>query len=618
MTIAELTKFINLENISPYSAFVYYTRPSVYEYPSFWTDTFGFPGASSNIVILIKSIEHLYTNKYSSVNSISNCVAQEKSFFFDIANQVIYVHVEHTQSNYLESDLYQYGRAFGYTDKDLIYIDDLEYLPYLKSVPSIAQQEDLQNYNKLSLITGSSIFENTGGNFDNFIDENIYGNDIEYFYLNDSLSEFTRSDLVPLASVFIDDYEFSMTEFEVFIQDKRAAQNIDIPSHLFSTTDYPNIDPDLIGEPIPLIYGSPRISKAYPVNGETTGNVTYRQAELLTTLGTVEIKSGDSWASVTPVSSDLSTGSFVLDYADCRDGGISNGDVLDCRVLGSTGIINTYGSDIIKDLNDRELGIPYNSSNYNTTEWETEELSLSSLAVVFDKPVKLFEAIRQIQNGSNRGFRYEINSTGLRTIRIYNELRTVTRHIENVEIFNINDLPVKSNKDLLAAIVKVNYDKDFYSGNTKKYIYDSKASEVLANYKQSPTLSVDSLLTSEADAITRALFEFSRFGEIPRVFQAELIGEGFFNIRIYDTITIEITPGFYDVDDGSLTGREYFGCVYGVVVSVDPDFENLRNSVGVLIIRDYIPRVEFVADHSKVRREFIEGTTLDTTFVTYE
>jgi len=618
MTIAELTRFINLENLTPYDAFVYKATPSVYEYPSFWTSTFGFDAESSSTVILIKSIEHLYTNKYSAVNSASACVAQERSFFFDIPNQVIYVHVDHDQSNYLESDVYQYGRAYGFTDKDLIYIDDLEYLPYLKSVPSIAQQEDLQNYDKLSLITGSSVFENTGADFDDFIDENIYGNDIDYYYINDDLPEYTRSDLVPLSSVFIDDYQFSLTEFEVFIQDKRAAQNIDIPSHLFSTSDYPNIDPDLVGEPIPLIYGTPRISKAYPVDGETTGNVTYRQAEVLTSLGSVEVKSGDSWVSATPLSSDLSIGSFTLDYADCRDGGLSNGDVLECRVLGSAGISNTYGSDPIKDLNERELGIPYNSSNYDTTEWETEEKSLSELAVVFDKPIKLFDAIKQIQNGANRGFRYEINSTGLRTIRVYNDLRTISRHIEKVEIFNINELPITSNKDLLAAIVKVNYDKDFNSGSFRKYIYDDKVSEVLQNYKQSPTLTVDSLVTTETDATLRALFEFSRFSDIPRVFEAELTGEDFFNVRIYDTITIEITPGFYDVDTGELTGREYFGCVVGLVISIDPDFKNLRNNIGVLIIRDFIPRVEFVADHSKIRREFTTGTTLDTTFVTYE
>lgn len=617
MIIAELTRSILLENASPYYPFVYTATPTVYEYPSFWTDTFGFPGDSDNTVIIISSVKHLYVNNYSSVNSVSACISQEKSFYFDNVNQKLYVHVEHIQSNFLASDIYQYGRVYGYTNKGIIYIDDIEYLPYLQSVPSIAQQEDLQNYDRLSLITGSSVFNNVGGNFNIFKDENIYGNDINYFYLDDDLTEFTRSDLIQLASVFVDDYQFSLKEFEVFLQDKRAAQNIDIPSSLFSDDDYPLIDPDLIGEPIPLIYGTPRVSTAYPIDGEGTGDVTFRNALILIALGTIQVKSGDSWITVTPSSYDLSIGSFTLSYSDCRDGGTTIGGVLECRVLDTVGISNTYSSDVIKDLNERELGITYNTSNYDISEWEIEEKFLEPIAIVFDTPMKLFDAIRLIQNGSNIGFRYEPNSSGLRTIRIYSETRDIVKYIQNVEIFNIEELPITSNKDLLAAIIKVNYAKDFNSGKFKKYIYDDRKSEVEQRYRQAPTLSVETYLTSEDTAIERAVFDFNRFSIIPRIALIELKGAEFLNLRIYDIITIELTPGFYNADTGELTGLEYFGVWNAIIISIDPDFNDIGNNIKSLLISEFIPSVLFVADHDKPVRKFITGTSIDVTFVTH-
>jgi len=611
MTIAELTRFIQIESISPYYPFIYQVRPTYYQLASFWTDTFGVQNESSYIVSVIENVTFLFNQKLTKTISINDCIAGERSFYFDQSNQVLYIHVDHDYSNYLEDDVYKYGQILGFNDKKMIYVQDVEYLPYLKSVPSLAQQQDLADYDKLSLIVGSMVLDNTNQYFDIFINENIYGNDINIYFLDDDIEGPQRSDLQQLQSLFVENYSFSLTEFNVKIQDKRVSYNKKIPSTVFLESDYPYIDENLIGKPIPLIYGSPRYSTAYPVDGESVGNVTYRQAQVLTSLGTVQVKNGDSWLTVTPASVDISTGSFVLNYADCRDGGTTVGEVLECRVWLSEGITNTYASDVIKDLNDRELGLPYNNSNYNTEEWEIEEKFLSEIAVVFENQIELYEAIRQIQSGCNIGFRYEINSTGLITIRVNNLLRDPIGHIYNVDIQNRTSLDVESENDLLAAKINVDYNKDFNSGKSITYPYTDGSRAVLEAYNQEPTLSVFTFLTTQSGALSRAAWEYSRFSEIPRVVSLSLIGDQYLDLRIYDILSCEITPDFVDIDTLIYSGREYFGVWVVQVVAVDPQPGSKINNIKALLVKPYIVEILFKPDQSLDEMFFQPNQALD-------
>lgn len=586
MIIVELLNYLPIDFFSPVDSFVYMYRPATAVQADYWTDIFGAPDETNQETFYIDDIvRNIIESKYSKVATYNDCLSQEKSFFWDADTQIIYIHFEHNQSWYTSQ--FTYGRAYGYTDQEPIYIDDIEYQPLVLSIPSIAQQEDFQNYKQTSFINGSVVLNNVEGILDWFITANINGQQMSIYYLDPadiSNCGATRVNMVPLGTFYIEDSDIGLEEITIRIQDIRKSQNIEIPGDKFTVANYPDIDEKYINKSIPLVYGPIAEAPAVPVNSESSGDVTFRLCDTLTVLGQVQIFSGDVWIDVDTITENLSTGEFVVSYADCRKDGLPTGKVFNCRVESATGEPITYGSDVIKYLNQKALNIEYTDSNYNITEWEAEELSLSEIGVMFDQEIKLFEAIRLVQEGANIRFRYEINADGRRTIRIDDRARGVSSVITKENYNNQNDITVQTDSDLIAAIVSVDYKKNYESGNYRIEIDDSEVESVVATERQKPTLKIETLLQTSTLALERAGNELDKFSTIPKFIDLELNGQEWYFKRIYDVVKVEITPGEVDLDTLTITGREFYGVWTAQVVSIDPRFSLLTNSVRLALI----------------------------------
>jgi len=587
MIITELLRYILNTYFSPVEHFVYSAiiREQESDVADFWKNTFSAPYETTNERIYIREFVSDVLNSYNIAATYADCLAQEKSFFWDNDTQTIYVHFDHDASWYTAD--YSLGQVFGYTDSDVCYINDIEYLPLIKSVPNISKQVDLQNYSKLAFVSGSIVINNVEGLADWMISADIYGQSIYMMYLADSDIESgnaSRDDLVDLAAFYIEDYDIGTQENIIRVQDIRKAQNIDIPVDVFSSSDYPNIQSEYVNEPIPLIYGDVAEVPAIPVNGDTSGDVTFRAAKVLTAIGQIQVFYDDTWNNVTATSTDLSTGSFTLAYADCRKDGATDGDIFDCRVQSVCGETITYASDVIKKLNEEALNLEYTDTNYDTVEWATEEKQLAEIGVMFQERVKLYEAIRQVQSGANIGFRYEIKANGRRTIRIDDTSRTVSDFAGKENIRNLANMNVETDSELLAAIAVVKYKKNYQSGHHHRYIDVSERETARKTYRQTPTLTAENnLLQTETLAAERASWMLDRFSTIPKIIQLELMGTDWYTLRIYDIIQAEITLGFVDLDAQTITGREFYGIWNAQVISVAPDFQGLTNRVRLLL-----------------------------------
>ncbi len=591
MTILEITNLLLASGFSPVTPYVYQIMPGGLTLAPFWTGTFGAPDQSRNFTIVVRAFIRAFTVKYNEVDSFNDCVSQEGSFFWDDPEQRLYIHFEHDHEGW--TDTYQYGTFSGLSDEGVVYIDDIEYSPLILSVPNVRQSEDIVNYKKLSFVRGSAKLNNRAsklegevrGQLDGFISSNNFGNDVFLYSLDNKKITFPntaqRSDLTSLASFFIEDYDISLPEIDIRLQDPRKAQNIDVPRAFFNSTDYPDIG-DIAGEVIPVMYGQVREAKALPTNGDTTsGDVDFRVSLLLTVIGTVQVDIDGIWTNVATSSVSLSTGEFVLSSANGRN---TNGSIRDCRVLLPTGIAITYTADIIVDLNERYLGIEFLDSNYNTSEWNTEKVSLSSGGVIFDSVLKLFEAIRTIQNGSNIGFRYEINPEGLRTIRIDDPDRAVSGRVQPEDIQNRNIMPVKTNSKQVFSEITVKYNQSFNSGRFQSVSNNDFTDSVLQRYKSQDGLTVPTILNNSTDADERALNDATRFSIIPSVVSLSLMGGDFLSLRIFDILDLELTPDFADADNSVIIGREYYGFQKGKVVSINPSAKNNTNKVEFQLI----------------------------------
>lgn len=581
MTIIEISVPETLSNAYNTSPFIYAVNVAAFTGAPFWRDTFGVGEDATNIIV-VNELRRDPASSYDQQTSYNDVVSNEQSFYYDAANQRLYFHIEHGYA--LFDSTFTYGLVRGYSDHDEVYIDDIEYEPFIESIPSLRREQDLINYDSLHFFNGSIELLNLEGVMDFFINGTLYGATIDILNLPNNQSSYAKSDMTQLARVYVDDFDLSQSRLALRFNDPRKSQNITIPKETFSVDDYDDLDPELDGSIIPVLWGTARETQAICTNSEaTSGDVEYRQALTLTSIGTVYVLQDKSWVSVTPSATNISTGEFTLSTSDARD---SDGGALECKVNGSTGIAITYASDLIKDANERFGGIPYTASNYDLTEWAAEEKYLEPISYYLGEEKKLFEVIKDIQNGSNVGFRYEINNSGLRTIRADIETREVAYTIENIEILDRENLSVSTDSEILAADVRVNYDKSWVTDNSLTLLDTSHGDSVEKTYRQRPLFEADTYVTNLTDAQERRDYIIDRFTTIRGIFEGTLMGSEYISMRIFDIIQIELTNAFIDRDNNTITGREYYGIKKCKVIGVDPDIDNNLMGVRAVIISD--------------------------------
>lgn len=572
MTIVELSisneakGFVNAD-----VPFVWKNQPLYRQYDSYWTDTFGAPDDSNNNRIVVSSFSRGGIVLYDNMASYNDMLAQEKSFWWDNANQILYVHFEHDQAP--GTDSYVYGAVRGFSDTTVEYNNDVEYRPLVISTPGINKKADFQNYDGLSLANGDLVLSNFNGELDGLIESPVYGNNVDIFFGDD----FT--DLIQIGSYTVDDYDPSLTEWVFRLLDKRSSEFVDVPQETFSVDDYPKLEDTYEGKYIPIVYGSPRYTGATPIDGLETSGTTrrYRAALLLTALSTVEVLIDDAWVSRTPSNIDLSVGEFDVPTAVT-----SQGAPYKCRVK-CTGIENDYCPDIILDLNNRFLNLEFIDSNYDTTEWNSEKLLLPPVAYVIDKKKKLADVISDLQKASEKGFQYDIKGNGQRTIRVDNPNREVSRYITNVKIQNKDEFPVTTDSSFLYSSVKVKYDKNFQAGTSLSVLNNSSKDTVISTYKKRAVFEPQTFLLNKSEAENRAAIDNENFSVIRPIAQIDAIGKEFFDIRLYDVIEAEITPAFVDRDNDAIEGREFYGVMRGQVIGIQP---NTATSIMKISLRE--------------------------------
>lgn len=571
MTVAEIAAY----NTTPQFANsgiprVYQCSPAYTTYASFWTDTFGAPDDSVSERIKVIAFLVNATERYEAMNDYADLLTQPGGFWWDQANQFLFVNYDDTDCNF--DPLQTYAGALGFTDASSVqYFDDVEYLPMIPKAPQYQKQIDFLEYGGLSLASGSLTIRNGDGTagqqgvLDFLITSSIYGNEVFIKY-GDEGDDY--GDLVAVSAFSVDDYSFTIDSITIKLIDMRESQNASVPEETFSVADYPNLSDEDEGKIIPLIYGVCRAVPCLCVETlETVGTTRrYRAGLLLTALSDVEVKIDDIWTARTPENIDLTTGEFDVPLAVN-----ASAAPYECRA-NVTGIANDGPHDVIIDLNQRFLGLSFNDSNYYTAEWYSETVSLSPVGLVIREKAKLYAVIADLQGKANVGFFYDIDGIGRRTIRIDNPNRDISAYIQFCEILNQDELTITTDSSYVYAKAVIKYDKNWAAGSSKSVTDDTYSDTVLVRYRNRKTLEVDSYLATAAAANSRAAVDAENYSEIRPIAELQLAGKAFFGIRTLDVLEIELSPGFIDADAGTATGRTYFGVKLGQIISLNPNF----------------------------------------------
>jgi hypothetical protein len=517
------------------------------------------------------------------------------SWFYDNVTGQLSVHIAHESTP--ESLTIQYGQGFGFSDNGVVYVDSTLYLPYIKNVPAIQKQEDIVGYSKPSFLNSSVTVANENGVLDDLKDEYLTGNTGFLSYVDDDLivnNQVSSSQLIRLATWFIDNINWGMDEIQFSVQDNRKIE-FQVPTRKFSIADYPTLNTDDAGKLVPLIYGKVRRAPATPTEPGTTGSTsaTFRVAEEFTTIDQVYVKIGDTWVTRSTSSETPSIGTFRIPNARAT----VNDAPYEC-VVDLTGIAVTHASDIIKDLHNRYLSIPFNSLYYDTIAWALAETSLPTCGILVDQATDINQVINDVQNGVYPGFRYAINSDGKRTIIIDDRTKAISKFIDSVLVFNKEKLPVDEITDYLFNSVTIAYNKEYNSGKLNRVTNSSYNQSLIDNYQWHNTTEIPSLLNDDTLATAFAAAKALEYSTPQRIISPLLADSSFFTTEIYDIVAINTA---LDSDAETWTGispsRPYFGVLVCQVLSVAPDYANKTTQLSLRVIadREYSGDIELLA-----------------------
>lgn len=570
------------DGFTPKSPYIFQTLIANLSPDNYWTSIFEATNEYNQEIKQVNSVTINFETELTQQDSYEDMESQELSFYFDFDTQILYIHIEE-EANLMATNPY-IGIMTGYTTDTVRYFNNQEYIPIVTSIPSISQSADPLEYEIISFISASVELANPTIDGELMFNgkEKLYGNTVRLYRGSDGDS---YSDLIKIFDGYISNLEVNTESVTLTLGDNREKLEIDYPTEVFETDEDDDLVSDTNDELIPDGYGNVVQVPAYPVVvGDTS--VRFRWATVATSItsvytytdddGLVELSSGEWGVSD---ASPLASGYFYILNDNIYVDGDTENSLKDVYV---TGRMRDYDNpaDIIASLNSVVLGIEYNDSNYDTTEWESEKTMLADVSLYMDESKSLYEWIEDLQSGSDYGFRYE--DFGKRTIRVDNKNRDAitfadgTSTIEPIDIREIEE--IDQNADLYASSVIIKYNKNHRKDTYSQTTNDDYYNDVIREFRVASISTYTTLLTSETDAISKASMIAEDESTVRPLITLTVESSKYTKPRIYDIINAKaslLVQSAYQSDytnvladsDGVLGDTEALGELWGLTVT---------------------------------------------------
>ncbi len=420
--------------------------------------------------------------------SLAACVATAETFFYDgdeVTGGTLYIHMPSTAT---VGSFITCADERGFSLKEAQELDGVAYDPRIMKAVPLVIEADSRKIGKMTFKDQKVLLANPDTVLDTFIRQPIPGTEATLILFDDQVPDSLRfyTGVIQGDTSTIIDTQFNLL-------DKRRDENAPAPSEYFNSTDFASAPENTLDKLIPDGYGPLKGIKAYPIDN----GVTFKYAQAATTLSAVYYKDDDSWVSTTFTATDTANGIFTT-----TNGKNSSGNIREIRVDATLRSAVNPG-DIIKDLVLRYQGISYDADHYDLTEWAAEAAKLADVALYMDKEKDLYTWIEKLQGGSDYLFIYQITGEGKRTLRVADIDRTPAGTIQFYKNKDVK-LQISRNYSEVSALMRVNYDEDRRLETWQSYIDDTRQEYVNRRYGTNVQESEDSLLTSAADAQTRA------------------------------------------------------------------------------------------------------------------
>lgn len=565
--LVELLKYYVLDNsmLFPTTSWVYAAKMTTLTNLGYFIDIFGAEDITNKTAMLIKGVIIDYETRYSLAADLATCQSTEFSFYFDSEIQVLYIHFDHDISPY--AHVIEYGKVLGFTNDKIRTFNEISYLPEVLVLPKLNIKIDDFIFSKLAYYGGNLIINNNNREFDS--DYIFTGNDVFIYFGEDGDA---YGDLILIANNFVTNSQLSFSELNLIIKDKREQQSEEILTDTFSLTDYPDIDPDLVGTIKPDAWGYCKGVPGICVNSQSVTKKKFYFASVITNTPTPVFYTNydEEWQVVTADSIDYANGTATFLLEDTHVFSDDTKGILDLKC---DAVFNpeTNPADIIAELNDRFLDITYNSTNYDTSEWTDEKQYLDDIGFYLNESKDINDVIEKIQNMSTVNFQYMFYD-GKRTIRLDNPNR-VDSFIDNAHI--LNPIKIGNDNQNYASSVIINYNKDYTDDKFREYRNDDYSNESIQIHRKANVLPLETGLKTEDLAIDKSIIFLEDLYKDRFVTKLLFSGKDFYNYRLLDILTIELSYNGEKNSNGEIINqRTFLGEQRMKIIGLSPNFRD--------------------------------------------
>lgn len=477
----------------------------------------------NNTIFRVSSVS-VNKEPYLNAGSFATMETTEESYYYNPETTELFIHALNNDNPFLIGDVVL-GIVTGYSntaDSDNnIYYNGIAYDPRVLSIPTINKSRDPIFFGKASFPSGKITLNNADGEFDDYKDNNIFGQSIRTLMGFDGLD---YDDFRKIATGYIDEFTWDRNKLSLGSKDIRKKLEVSLPTNLYTTTDYPDLQDDDKNKPIPIVYGPTRGGDCTFIE-ETVASSKYKfkfmdtEFYSATALTTVYIDG----VSVSPDSSDLTTATFILDVSVWSGDGEVTADF--------TGANVTDGFDIAVDLFAKYSNLPYAASVYNTTEWASESAGSMTQAVYINEPKSIIDEVTKIMISDDAQLIPQ--DDGLLTARIYDEDRTPAKIIPD-HVWMGPPKFKQSGTEFLTS-VEIKYNKNHATGKFNRYVNRDYEDTVFDTYKKYKQKSIETNLVNSADAIALSNAIMSRASSTPDIV-TRTINVEYIDIEIMDMI----------------------------------------------------------------------------------
>lgn len=463
--------------------------------------------------------------------------ANTGSYFWDEDNQEVFVNM--TNSDYVHEHTMVLGITLKITnDSAANDLGEGYYAERLRAIPSVTKSKDALTHGLIQHGGGTIEVENLDGALDWIANADAFGQQVVVKHGFDGQ---VYADFQQVIKNHTDGIEIDYRSIKFFLRDDRQKLTYKLPDRGTTLTGMPNLPDKDVGKMIPILYGE--VKNAGPLicqNGNQSGtpNWTFKvcdhanHANGIESIDAVYVDGVEK----TITASNLTNCTVTIANAD-----YSGTETVTCDAKGYHDGSDVYietALDVIKDLMVTYLGITYDATNFDTTEWAsaTSDGMNNNVGLWIDEPTEIIEIIEKLCHSVNGNF-IKKDEDGLYTFRFTDESAAASKTIVKEDY--LGSPVIRPDVDNIISTIRVGYDHDIEEDEYTWWNDRGQRTRVVSKYTIDHDYEMETFLISEAEAIELANSMLGLYDDAEPIVEVELWWK-YLDLEIMDVVQLPV------------------------------------------------------------------------------